>query len=178
MAQDTLSQSVMQFRRGSLQALDGESFSDKLIHPEQTITQDDRMQPDPAKVHWLWRETTTRLSVLARRVSEGKDILAASEFARWLRMSGLLHIFEIFKAGPPREVSASTISKQIDDLLWSCAEAWKRNPSGNVVQRSELEAINHKLDLIAGQVAQLGPQRAPADEQPQPLRVIDGGVAT
>jgi len=110
---------------------------------------------EPYKVHWLWKETHARLERLYKRVCEGKFVDEASEFARWLRFTGLLEIFHKYAAPEPLEVSAVKIEKLITDTLFECEQFWKRNPRGPYVALSELEAINHKLDLLAGRIAQL-----------------------
>jgi len=110
---------------------------------------------EPHKVHWLWKETVNRLRVLQGRAREGKCVDEASEFARWVRMSGLAHIYETFTSPAPLEVSWPTVEKLIVDILWDCEAYYKNAPQGPWVQKSELEAINHKLDLIAGRIARL-----------------------
>lgn len=123
---------------------------------------------EPHKVHWLWKETMARLERLHKRVCEGKHVDEASEFARWLRFSGLLDIFRMFKAGEPLEVDATKVEKLITDTLFECEQFWKRNPRGPYVALSELESINHKLDLLAGRIAQM-----PVAEPAKPdLRVL------
>jgi hypothetical protein len=110
---------------------------------------------EPHKIHWLWNETMTRLERLHKRVCEGKHVDEASEFARWLRFSGLLDIFRIFKASEPLEVDVAKVDKLIVDVLFECEQFWKRNPRGPWVSLSELEAINQKLDLLAARISQM-----------------------
>src|ERR1039458_10533474 len=51
------------------------------------------MRIEAHKLRLIWKETNTRLDVLAGRVREGVEVLAASDFARWLNFSGIIQIF-------------------------------------------------------------------------------------
>lgn len=102
----------------------------------------------PHHVVWLWRETKRRLETLDKRAREGKQVDEASEFARWLRFSGLRHVFNSVDGAPWRE-----IDRLAGQVLDDCEAFWKREPQGPWVSLSELEAVNHKLDLIAARLA-------------------------
>jgi hypothetical protein len=115
----------------------------------------------------LWRETMTRLTILATRVHEGKFLQEASEFARWLRMSGM---FELF-AGQNKE----HLYKQVENIIYECGEHWNNRRSEAKATVSEFEAMNHKLDLIAGHVAKLS---APAQPSLLDSAVVIGKVTT
>lgn len=110
---------------------------------------------DRHKIHWLWKETYSRCMRLHKRVCEGKFVDEASEFARWVRFSGLLDVFELHKAPEPFEVDRAKVEKLIVDTLFECEQFWKRNPRGPYVAMSELEAVNHKLDVLAARIAQI-----------------------
>jgi len=111
-----------------------------------------RLIVEPHKWHWAWKETMERLDVLTKRVNECKDIQAASEFARWLRMSGLLAMFHDNPQRPPLEVDGAKMETALRHLLALCADQWKRGAVG-VIEVSELQKLNHKLDLLAHRVA-------------------------
>lgn len=133
------------------------------------------MSFDSYRLAWLFKETMGFLERYASRVNEGKDIQAASEYARWLRMSGLLSLFEANPQAAPHLVDHKLCEKAIVDLLFECAEQWKRGAVGKI-QVSELELIHHRLDLIAGAVAQLMPaENAKEALLAPPLRLIQGG---
>jgi len=108
---------------------------------------------EPHKWHTLWAQTMQRLDVLTKRVNECKDIQHASEFARWLRMSGLVTAFEENPQNPPLVVDGAQMRRACEDLLQLCADQWKGGAVG-VIQVSELELLNRKLDLLAKRVAQ------------------------
>jgi len=152
----------------------GSSPSQVLPELQQTC----HMQLEPHKVYWLCNETVQRLVTLHKRVCEGKFVDEASEYARWLRFSGVLPIFDAFPSPPPLEVSRAKVEKLIGDVLWECEQFWKKNPRGPWVSLSELEAINQKLDTIAGQLSRLSlasqKVETPCVVEPA-LRVIEGG---
>src|SRR5260370_33068174 len=77
-----------------------------------------QVQWDPVSLHWMWRETGDRLRVMHTRVREGQDVLAASELARWLRMSGILAMFRDNPRSAPLEVKDGKILKQLDRCRW------------------------------------------------------------
>lgn len=116
------------------------------------ITNANAMPLSRVDVHVLYRETVMRLDVLRRRVRENKDVLGASDFCRWLRFSGVFKIFEINPSAFPLEVCASKVRRLVEDLLQECGE---RMQGGKlplpVIEVSELEMINAKLDVLFGQ---------------------------
>ena len=143
-----------------------------------------QLQTDPAKIelhklHWLWKETVSRLRRLDARAREGKFVDEASEFARWVKFSGLLLVFKAFEAPPPLEVSPKEVELLITEILFDCEAHWKNEPRGPWVEKSELESINHKLDLVASQLSKLSPsvtETATAVPILPALRVIQGGA--
>jgi hypothetical protein len=108
---------------------------------------------DETDLHFFWRSVKARLETLDKRVREGKEVEEASDFARWVQWSGLVKLFESFPQGEPFAVSAAEILRLVGEVLFDCEMWWKKNPRGPWVAKSELEAVNHKLDLIAGQLA-------------------------
>jgi len=114
---------------------------------EGTLMQSDSKELQAHHVNWLWRETKGRLELLDKRAREGKQVDEASEFARWVRFSGLRYVFEAFD-----ESSWRTLDKLVVQTLDDCAAYWKREPQGPWVSLSELEAVNQKLDRIAGEL--------------------------
>jgi len=125
-----------------------------------------RLFIEPHKWHWAFNETMRQLDTLTKRVNECKDIQHASEFARWLRMSGLLAMFEDNPQTEPLLVDGAKMRRACEDLLQLCAEQWKRGSVGKV-EVSELELLNRKLDLLAERIA---PQETLMT--PVPLRVL------
>jgi hypothetical protein len=146
---------------------------------ESKYLQTDSAKIESHKLHWLWKETVSRLRRLDARAREGKFVDEASEFARWVKFSGLLLVFKAFEAPPPLEVSPKEVERLITEILFDCEAHWKNEPRGPWVEKSELESINHKLDLVASQLSKLSPpvtETASAVQILPALRVIQGGA--
>jgi hypothetical protein len=130
-------------------------------------------------VFLVCRHTLTRLETLAQHVREGKEIMAASEFARWVRSSGLITIFDKCKQGEPHPINGRAVNEAVAKLLHLCEDAWK-NHGGPVVTASGLDDINRKLDILAAQMAHVATVATkPHPRLPKaakvPLRLIAGG---
>jgi len=139
---------------------------------------------DQVNLHILWRETSNRVEVLQGRVNEGLDVDAASEFARWLRFSGLLKILESAPDDPRLPCRGAVISKQVETLVYDCGQWYANHERANrkppaQVPRSELEKINAQLQTLSAAVAQLSPPTIETANAGTPaLFVIEGGVKT
>ena len=97
----------------------------------------------------MYRETVGKLDVLARSVREGKSIHEASNFARWLRFSGFLRIFEAHACSDPHFlVDPRSLDKKIADLLFDCGEFFRTNKVSPKYHESDIAEINHKLDQL------------------------------
>jgi hypothetical protein len=116
--------------------------------------------PDLATLHWFWNETRNRLESLRHRVREGADLMEAADFCRYVLNSGLLKILAPFDTQAPLKIDSAFLRWSAEDLLREVQVLWRAGkivPGANVAQN---EAILHRLDLIAGQVAKLsGGQR-------------------
>jgi hypothetical protein len=136
---------------------------------------------DSVDLHWLYRETMLRLSVLAERCREGVDVSAASEFARFVQGSGLIKLFRSNPQAEPFEVDGAKVEKAVRDLLWDCGERLRRALPG-MVEASALERVHHKLDLIAGQLIKISAsgrsaRRSKSRAVVARLHVLRGGVS-
>lgn len=121
------------------------------------------MHPDDsANLHILYRETMNRLAIHARRVSEGKDLQAAVEFARFVRFA----LAPICKANPargPLPVDGYLLQHTASELENAVTERYRTNNQQPQIHMTELERINHKLELMAGQLARMIPTTATPD---------------
>lgn len=132
--------------------------------------------------HVMWRETNTRLDTLAGRVREGVDVLAASEFARWLTWSGVLELLESHEAGYPLPCQGAELRKKVTALIADCGEWFKDHEHANTkphpqVPKSELESIHEQLRAINDTLATLSAVPKNGAVCPD-LCVINGGVAS
>jgi len=141
------------------------------------------MPVDKLFLHVLWRETSTRLEVLQGRVNEGVDVDAASEFARWLRFTGLLKLLEQAPDDERLPVKGHELSKRVDKLVADCGDWYAKYERSNIkppaqIPRSELEAINAQLAELRATIAKLSlPTLDTAQAGLPALRVIEGGVS-
>jgi len=140
------------------------------------------MQLDSVTLHVMWRETNNRLDVMAARVREGVDVLAASEFTRWLQFSGVLKMLERVEQPFPLPVRGRELRKKADDLLCDCGEWFSLHEHSNTqphpgIPRTDLERINATLANLQVQLAKLSPPNVEtSDAASASLRVIEGGA--
>lgn len=133
---------------------------------------------DSTQLHWLWNETRLRLNQLATRADEGVDVQPAMDFARWIQFSGLIKLFKDNPQSEPVKVDGELIDKLVRDLVMDCGDYLKLNTPG-FVRVCQIEAVNHKLDLIAAQLAKVSPpatETATVGTTAPALQVIQGGA--
>jgi len=121
------------------------------------------MKLEEHEIHLMWLNTSTQIERYQARVNEGVELMAASEFGRWLRFSGFLKVFERSPQPPPLEVDAKQLKLKLEKLLSDCGEKLQQDRPG-YVPVSALERVNHKLDLIAAHVAGMTPRLAEATQ--------------
>jgi len=109
---------------------------------------------EPHRLHWLYRETLSRLERYERAVAAQSKVDAAVEFARYVRMSGLVDFFKSCPQGEPFVVDGKKIQTVAANLEMACCDLWRK---GEVKETrdTQLEDIGHKLDLIAGRLAKI-----------------------
>jgi len=109
-----------------------------------------------------------RLDLHARRVSEGKDLQPAVEFARYV----IWAVVGLCKATPqkdPLTVDGHLLEHTARQLERAVTERYRTNNTQAAVSLTELEKLNHKLDLLAGQMARMVP---PGTAQEPALTVV------
>jgi hypothetical protein len=132
----------------------------------------------------IYRETNMRLDIFSRRVQEGKDVMAASEFCRWLLFSGII---ELLKANSNHEttllkVDGSFIEWKTNDLLKRCNDFFIHgHPASVTLSAAYLQTLHEKIDLMAGYLSKLSVSQAvsvtPAPGQVQADSRVDGDGA-
>jgi hypothetical protein len=128
----------------------------------------------------IWSETDRRLDSLTRCVREGVQVDEASNFARWLRFSGILALLQPFEQDVPLPIRAAELRRKCEDLIYECGE-WYRlhersfKPRDSYISQSKLEAIEIGLREI--REALRLPLTATADTAPDArLHVMPGGA--
>ena len=136
----------------------------------RALVASDRVGIPRADLLWMASETFSFLDRLLGEVREGKNVLLASQFARWLEFSGLLKVFEGLEGG-------AVIRAADKELLYQCGEMFRLGKADPRYVASGIAEINRKLDLLiaggsgavrrgAGDVIVDGPAGQPGEELP------------
>lgn len=134
---------------------------------------------EQADAHWLWQESINRLESLRLRVCEGRDLDAALEFARFFLWCRLDKILAPYENKGPLKVDCAFLRWKAEDLQRMVQDQYTHGsvPQGN---QSTMQAVLHRLDMIAAHVAKISPpvsqETANAEPAGPVLQVIKGGV--
>jgi protoheme ferro-lyase len=97
----------------------------------------------------MWKETMNRLDFLAREVREGKSVMEAANFARWLEFSGFIKVFELYPSDEKYlTVSAVAVRQKIAHLLDSCVPWFTNGKVPKTYSESDIGEINRKIDTL------------------------------
>lgn len=101
----------------------------------------------------IWSETDRRLDSLAASVREGSQVDEASNFARWLRFSGILKLLEPFEQDVPLPIRSRQLASKCEALVSACGEWYALHERSNkprdcYVSRSALTSIENDLRII------------------------------
>jgi hypothetical protein len=113
------------------------------------------MAIETANLHWIYRETMNRLKSYAGRVSEGRDVVAASEFARWLSFSGLIKLFDANPQSEPLKVDGPFMRWSVEQLIQQCNERFRTNSADPNFKAAEFQSLHEKIDKVAGYLSRL-----------------------
>ncbi len=118
------------------------------------------MTTDNVSMYRLARETLARVEILTTRAREGKDLMPAKEFASYLEWSGVLRMLLDSEQSPDLPFDGRMIKKRNDQLLEIVHDQFKLNSKEVSLSLSQAEMINHRLDLIAGQLSKVLPAQS------------------
>jgi len=109
---------------------------------------------DAVDFHILYRETASALDAYGRLVCEGKFIECAHAFSRYVLNAGIPRVLKRHAAEGTLKVDGAFLEWRVQELT---RQVQSQYVTGVVpgVPESELASINHKLNLIAGRLAQL-----------------------
>jgi hypothetical protein len=113
---------------------------------------------DAVTFYKLGREVSARLDIFQKRVVEGKDVQAAKEFCSFLLWSGLLNMLEEhsrtdYESDLP--IDGRLIRFKCEALQDAVNHAFTEGSKTITLELSAMEAINRKLDLLAGHMAKI-----------------------
>lgn len=117
------------------------------------------MCPDRVKLHVLFRDTLRELKRFESAARESSCLQEAADFARYVSQS-VAPVLMLFPFESPLPCDGHLLRSIADALLAECQRRWREHDCKPKVDRSELEAINRKLDLLAGHVARISPLSA------------------
>lgn len=121
---------------------------------------------DDMDLYRLTLSTIERLKRLRQRAREGKCVEEAAEFAHWVTASGLVKLCE----GEDK----ADLLRLVSDTLADCGDTWRTEGRNPWVAKSELEALNAKVDNLA---TLLAASLARNDSAEPGLAVMEGGAS-
>lgn len=96
----------------------------------------------------LWSQTDSMVDRYAVRVREAKDVDAASQFCRWLLMTGLLEMLRAHPSPFPLRCDGAGLALKVRALIADCGEQYTNPTRPKTVEFSEIESINQKLAVL------------------------------
>jgi hypothetical protein len=139
------------------------------------------------KWHTVFKSTMHHVEVLRRRVRVGHQVDDCQAFARYISRSGVLELMEEFCE--PSDVlrslfpfSAKELRKNVDALEQECYAYYRgrtKDADGTAsgADKSDLEAIDEKLNLIGGLLANVVSARRRISHKPR-LRLLPSDTGT
>jgi len=127
------------------------------------------MRDETGNVAVVESQVLQTLEIHKRRVREGKELMGALDFCRFILRSGLLPLFKEF------DRDAVALRKQVEELMSEVQERFVDRDEGAQLKDEDFRTLHDKLDLIAGYVS-----RIPASPVAQPVpvfRIIEGGAS-
>lgn len=121
------------------------------------------------ELHRLFREINSRLDRHLKEADEGLNLDAALDFCRFVFWSGLLELLKRNSCSVPLTVDGPLLAYKVGQLQGEIQRRFSSGDSQPNTNLTELSRINHKLDLIAGQLSHSPRQVVP--ESP-PLVVL------
>ncbi len=127
------------------------------------------------EMHVLYAQTVSRLELLGRRVRENVDVVAASEFVRYLEMAGVLKLLDGHTSAFPLEVNPKHVRKLCGDLLSECGDRMQGGKSLPVsMHKSELEILHERFDALERQMERIAEQSLAQHHAATKVPTIDG----
>jgi len=134
------------------------------------------LDQDTVTLSLIHSRTLHSLEAYAARVAENKDVTAAVDFARYILNSGIPKLLEAHPRTEYPPIDGALLRWKAEELERACTERFRSRDSKPHFELCQLQAINDKLNLIAGYVSRL-PVAAPVERVPD-LKIISGGVGT
>jgi len=119
-------------------------------------------------LHVMWREADIKLDGYKRKVEGGRCLSEAVDFARWLQLSGMISFFKHHSRSGELPIDGHLLAWKARELELAVCDQFKAGVKPEK-RDTALDEINHKLDLIAGRIAQMPVVQIPENvlEYPQ-----------
>jgi hypothetical protein len=105
--------------------------------------------PWTSRIDAVYRSTLARLETLALRVSEGKDIAASSEFARFFVSSGIAELI-----GEHKPSDGQKLCKIAADLVEACNERFQSGSTEAKIEAVQFQSLQEQLANLTQLVMQ------------------------
>jgi len=109
---------------------------------------------DPVDLHILYRATVQQLEWFGKLVLEGKHLEAVHEFTRYVLAARIPHLLRRYPAEGTLKVDGAFLDWRVRELQRDVQAQYVTGKAPGL-PASELTTIDHKLNLIAGQLAKL-----------------------
>jgi len=117
------------------------------------------VENDTAILARIYGQTVNQLDSFSKRAQEGRDVEAASDFARWLSFSGILMLLERYpnqvQSHHPLKVDGSFLRWKCEQLIEACNERFRTNSLNPAFAKKEFESMHEKIDRMAGYLSKL-----------------------
>jgi hypothetical protein len=139
------------------------------------------VENDTAILARIYGQTVNQLDSFSKRVQEGRDVEAASDFARWLSFSGICLLLERYpnqvQSHHPLKVDGSFLRWKCEQLIEACNERFRTNSLNPAFAKKEFESMHEKIDrmavylskLTAARTINVEPMPEPQTETSEPI---------
>ena len=117
------------------------------------------MEENSAILARIYGQTVNQIDAFSKRVQEGRDVEAASDFARWLSFSGICLLLERYpnegQSHNPLKVDGRLLRWKCDQLIEACNLRFRTNNLNPSFEKKEFESLHEKVDRMAGYLSKL-----------------------
>jgi len=104
---------------------------------------------DSVQIYKLFSETQCLATRYERAVREGKELLAAVEWVRFLVNSGILELLKRIASESVIRIDVSELEKRVTRVREEAQFQWSCSVNKPHIDLSEVEAIHRKVDAMA-----------------------------
>lgn len=113
-----------------------------------------------AEYHLLWQHAVNQLEHYRQALLEGREVDEAFAFSSFVIRSRLVQVLREYDNSGVLKVDSAFLDWKAREIQQACQDIYRANGNVDPSRTTYLEAIHHKLDLIAAHVAKLEPRSA------------------